>query len=71
MTRYVTVTLTETEAHALSSAAHSVTMDFGDTPGDQWMRAAIRGRKKIRRAVFNEVYEEAEWKRYLNAYEES
>jgi hypothetical protein len=65
-TRYITVTLTENEAHALSSAADSVTMDFGDTPGDQWMRAAIRGRKKIRRVVFNETYTPAEWRRYLD-----
>ena len=71
MTRYVMVTLTETEAHALSFAAWGFTMDFGDTPGDQTMKAAMRGRKRIRRAVFNEVYEEAEWKRYLNAYEEA
>ena len=71
MTRYITVTLTENEAHALSITAFNYTMDFGDTPGDQCMKAAIRGRKKIRRVVFNEVYEEAEWKRYLNAYEET
>ena len=71
MTRYVTVTLTETEAQALSFAVWNYTMDFGETPGDQGMRAAMRGGKKIRRVVFNEVYEEAEWKRYLNAYEET
>jgi len=71
MTKYITVTLTENEAHALASAAYNYTMDFGDTPGNQVMRAAMRGRKKIRRVVFNEAYEEAEWKRYLNAYEEA
>ena len=70
MTRYITVTLTEKEAQALSIAAHNMTMELGDTPGDQWMRAVIRGGKKIKRVVYNEVYEEAEWKRYLNAYEE-
>lgn len=50
MSKYVTVTLTELEASAAIVACLNMTMDIGDTPGDQYLRAAIRAEVKLRAA---------------------
>ena len=50
MTKYITVKLTEFEAGAVIVACINLTMDIGDTPGDQYMRAAVRAEIKIREA---------------------
>jgi len=50
MTKYITIKLTEKEASAVIAACINTTMDIGDTPGDQWLRAMQRAEKKIREA---------------------
>ena len=58
MTKYVTVTLTEKEASAAIIACINLTMDIGDMPGDQWMLAAQRAEKKIRKARGDNIYDD-------------
>jgi hypothetical protein len=68
--KYITVTLTEREARAVIYACGNLTMDIGDTPGDQGMKAACRAQLKIRRACGDDVSETATHWPYSGRYKD-
>ena len=55
MSRHITITLTVKEMEAVESACLNLSMDIGDTPGDQWMLAAQRVIKKMHKAPLRQI----------------